>query len=122
VERDSSVVVDHENKRDCPCCEGITMMRHFASVNREIEVDECAKCGGFFLDYGEFNGLRDQFATEEERSSAAEALFARLYDDGLEDIREESEAAAQRSRGFARIFRFVLPSFWIPGKQKWGSF
>ena len=49
------------------------MMRHFASVKREFEVDECAKCGGFFLDYGELNRLRNQYATDEERQQAAEA-------------------------------------------------
>ncbi len=122
VERADGVQVDHDGKRDCPRCDGIVMMRHFASVKREIEVDECAKCGGFFLDYGELNRLRDQYATEEERQQAAEALFAELYDAGLQDLYDESEEQVERSRGFARMFRFVLPSYWLPGKQKWGSY
>ena len=84
VERAADVQVDHESKRDCPRCDGIVMMRHFASVKREIEVDECAKCGGFFLDYGELNRLRDQYATEQEREDAAESLFADLFLKGIE--------------------------------------
>jgi Zn-finger nucleic acid-binding protein len=122
VERGTDVVVDHERKRDCPHCDGIVMVRHFASVKREIEVDECGQCGGFFLDYGELNRLRDQYATDEERAQAAEALFAELFDAGLEDLHEESEEQVDRARGFARMFRFMLPSYWIPGKQKWGSY
>ena len=122
VERDPSVQVDHDCKRDCPVCEGVVMMRHFASVKREIEVDECAKCGGFFLDYGELNQLRSQYATEDERRQAADGLFAELFDDELDDLHEDSAEQADRSRSFARMFRFVLPSHWLPGKQKWGAF
>ncbi len=122
VERDPNVQVDYERKRDCPHCDGIVMMRHFASVNREIEVDECAKCGGYFLDYGELNRLRDQYATEDEREQAADSLFAELFDAGLEDLHEQSEVTAERAHGLARMFRFVLPSYWLPGKQKWGAY
>lgn len=120
--RDPQVQVDYAQKRDCPRCDGVVMMRHFASVKREIEVDECAKCGGFFLDYGELNRLRDQYATEDERRQAAENLFDELYDAGLEDLHDESEQKVERARGLARMFRFVLPSYWLPGKQKWGAY
>ncbi|MFO7609965.1 MAG: zf-TFIIB domain-containing protein [Candidatus Krumholzibacteriia bacterium] len=120
--RDPHVQVDHAGKRHCPRCEGVVMMRHFASVKREIEVDECARCGGFFLDHGELNRLRDQYATEDERQQAAESLFAELFDAGLEDLHDLSEEQAERSRAFTRIFRFLLPSYWLPGKQKWGAY
>jgi Zn-finger nucleic acid-binding protein len=120
--RDPSVVVDHESKRDCPHCDGITMMRHFTSVNRDVEVDECGACGGVFLDHGELNGLRSEFATEEERSEAARALFATMYDADLDDLADESAEIVERSRGLASMFRFMLPSHWLPGKQKWGAF
>ena len=122
VARDPGIVVDHESKRDCPTCDGITMMRHFTSVKRDVEVDECGKCGGVFLDYGELQGLRSEFATDEERSEAAQAIFASMYDDDLEDMSDASADGVERSRGMARMFRFLLPSHWMPGKQKWGAF
>jgi len=52
VERDPQVVVDEQERRVCPHCTDVVMMRHFASVQRNVEVDECPKCGGFFLDHG----------------------------------------------------------------------
>ncbi len=122
VARDPRVKLDHTCKRDCPVCEGVAMMRHFASVKREIEVDECAMCGGFFLDYGELNRVRSEYATEAERKQAAESLFASLFDAGLADLHEDSEEQTDRVRAFARMFRFLLPSHWLPGKQKWGAF
>lgn len=122
VKRDETVVVDQSAQRECPRCEGIIMMRHYTSVKREVEVDECAKCGGYFLDYGELNGLRDEYDTDEERAEAAQQMFGEMFDDGLEDVSDASEEEVERARGFARMFRFLLPSYYLPGKQKWGSY
>lgn len=122
VERDASVAVDHDSKRDCPRCDGIVMMRHFTSVKRDVEVDECAGCGGVFLDYGELQGLRSEYATDDERSEAAHGLFADLYDEELEDLADDSTDDVRRSQGLARMFRFLLPSYYLPGKQKWGAY
>ena len=122
VERDPNVKIDPSAKRQCPRCENTIMMTHFASVKREVTVDECPRCAGFFLDYGELNQLRSQFATEEDRKEAAQAFFADLFDEGLADLAEDSDHMVEKSRGLARMFRFLLPSYYIPGKQKWGSF
>ena len=87
-----------------------------------LTVDECPGCGGYFLDHGELNQLRGQFATEEERDQAAEAVFDDLVAEGLADIREESAERVERSRGLARMFKFLLPSNYLKGKQKWGAY
>ncbi len=122
VERDPSVTVTANEKRTCPRCEGMPMMQHFASVRREVTVDECPNCGGYFLDYGELNQIRDQYETEEQRSKAAESLFADLFDDSIAAAAQQSEAKLERAKRLARMFRFLLPSHYIPGKQKWGAF
>ena len=122
VDRDESIVVDRRRQRECPRCSGQKMMQHFASVKRQVAVDECPSCGGFFLDYGELNQIRDQYENEEERHQAAEALFDDMIEEGLSGIKEESEIRTERARGLARMFRFLLPSNYIPGKQKWGAF
>jgi len=122
VRRNEALNVDLECKRDCPQCDGVTMLRHFASVKREVQVDECPSCAGFFLDYGELHQIREQYETAEERSRAAESLFTELFDGSLDEKRSESEDRLGRAKALARMFRFLLPSYYIPGKQKWGAF
>ncbi len=122
VERDSEVKLHNEGKRYCPRCDGMPMLKHFASVKREVQVDECPNCAGYFLDHGELNGIRDLFQNEDERRQEAEALFADLYDEGLQDLAAESEEKMEGAHSMARMFRFLLPSYWLPGKQKWGPF
>ena len=122
VQCDPSIEIDYKQRRNCPHCENVVMMRHFASVKRDVEVDECPKCGGFFLDHGELNDLRSQFTNDEERSEAAQAYFADLYDQGLEGMAADSEEGVEKARGISRIFKFLCPSYYLPGKQKWGAY
>ena len=122
VDYDPDVIVDESLRRDCPHCSDIVMMRHFSSIKREVEVDECPSCGGFFLDRGELNSIREQYDTEEQRSEAACQMFGEMFDEDLDDEQDASWQRVEASRRLASFFRFLLPSHYIPGKQKWGAF
>jgi Zn-finger nucleic acid-binding protein len=122
VTRDESVAVDPDRRRDCPKCGDVVMMRHYASVRMEIAVDECPKCGGFWLDQGELRALRDQFQTEESRRQAARETFAEMFDGDLAALGAESQEKLAAARKIAHILRFLCPSKYIPGKQPWGAY
>ena len=98
------------------------MLRHFFSVKQEVEVDECPSCGGYWLDFGELARLREQFENEEERNGAAEEYFEEIFGKELTAMREESEEKLKKARKIAHMFRFICPSYYIPGKQDWGAF
>jgi Zn-finger nucleic acid-binding protein len=122
IERDPSVQVDFERRRTCPRCIGQVMMRHYFSIRRQVEVDECPRCAGFFLDAGELDAIRNQFSSEGDKNAAAQEAFTTQFAPALEAMREESEKKAERARSVARLFRFILPSYYIPGKQDWGAY
>jgi hypothetical protein len=122
VPRDPAVRFDHTARRYCPHCSDIVMMRHYFSVRREVEVDCCPSCGGYFLDHGELAAIRAQFVTEELRREAARAAFAELFDPQLAAEAAVSAERRERSRAFARMLRVLLPSYWLPGKQPWGAY
>ena len=121
IERDESIVVDHTKRLKCPKC-GIIMMRHFFSVKRKVEVNECPGCAGFWLDTGELSRIRSLFNTEEEREKAADQYFTEVFGKKLAGAEAESEAELEKARKVANIFRFICPSNYIPGKQDWGAF
>ncbi len=122
IERNEEVVVDHSKRRKCPKCHNLIMMRHFYSVKMKVEVDECPGCGGYWLDVGELAMIRKEFNTEEERRRAAEEYFSEVFDTQLAGMRAKSQEQAERARRIAQIFRFICPSYYIPGKQPWGAF
>ncbi len=122
IPRDAGLIVGEERRRHCPRCGGIPMMRHFFGVKREVEVDECPQCAGFWLDAGELGRIRDVYPSEEEARAAARELFTRIIDEELGPQREESEEKLRKARRFAHMFRFICPSYYIPGKQRGGAF
>lgn len=121
VAGDPSVRPSGRDDYRCPKCD-VPMARHFFTVKREIEVDECPTCAGVWLDGGELAALREQFETAGDRSRAAEEEYQRMFGDQLAEVRRESDERLQRARGFARALRFILPSYWIPGDQEWGAY
>jgi len=58
LDRDEQLVVDQSRKRECPRCPDIKLKRHFFSARRQVEVDQCPNCGGYWLDYGELALIR----------------------------------------------------------------
>ena len=122
VNRNPDLHVDHTARRGCPKCDGIVMMRHFFSVKKEVEVDECPGCGGFWIDFGELPKIRSQYETEEQREAAAGEYFDDLFGGKLAAMRSESQDQLQRARRIAGVFKWVCPTRYIPGKQAWGAF
>ena len=122
TERDAELTVDHTKKLKCPKCDDIVMMRHFFSIKRQVQVDECPACGGFWLDSGELGGIRSLFNTEEERHKAAQEYFSEVFGDQFAAMKAESQEKLKKARKIANMFRFICPSYYIPGKQDWGAF
>jgi hypothetical protein len=123
VRRDPGVVVDPAERYRCPRdTDDVVLMRHFWSVKREVTIDECPECGGIFLDAGELPRIRAEFPTEEARHAAADAYFAEVVDPLLDAARHESQEELEHARKFAHAFRFITPSYYVPGKQAGAAF
>ncbi len=122
VERDPDVAVDHSEKRDCPKCINLPMMRHFYSVKRDVEIDECPGCAGIWLDTGELAAIRSLYSSEDEKREAAKKVFDDLSGPRFEALTNEREIQRDKARSIANMFKFICPSYYIPGKQEWGAF
>ena len=123
VRRDPGVVVDPAERYHCPkCTDGVVLMRHFWSVKRDVRIDECAECGGVFLDVGELARIRSEFPSEEARHAAADAYFHDVVDPLLDRQHDADQAELERAQRFARAFRFITPSWYVPGKQAGAAF
>ena len=122
VEGDQSITLDRTKSLNCPRCGGFKMLRHFFSIKHEVEVDECPNCAGYWLDAGELRKIRSQFETEAERRQAAREYFQQVFGDELAANEAADQAKAAKARKVANMFRFICPSYYIPGNQNWGAF
>ena len=122
IPRNDALNVDHTKRLNCPKCPDVVMMRHFFSVKKGVEIDECPACAGFWLDAGELAKIRSFFNTEAERHKAAEEYFQEVFAEDFARMEAESEQELAKARKIANMFRFICPSYYIPGKQSWGAF
>jgi Zn-finger nucleic acid-binding protein len=100
----------------CPKC-GIAMHAHKYGNAKEVNVDECYACGGFFLDSGELRVIRDSYMSEQERDAYVQKLVG-----GAPVVGDSAKAKLRRSAcyRFASILNTKL--LWFPTApipQKW---
>jgi uncharacterized protein len=107
IERNPRISVDYNKRRNCPICDNIVMMRHFFSVQRQVEIDECPNCGGVWLDCGELARIRALFPSEDERKKAAQAYFDEVL--GPAPAGAKVPGRPESAGRIAAIFRFLSP-------------
>jgi Zn-finger nucleic acid-binding protein len=88
----------------CPNC-GEVMHRHLAEDDKQVSLDECYACGGFFLASGQLAELRAHEMTQGEEQGYADKLV-----NGLPEwIQAQAELQRDQDRAEAirRFTRFV---------------
>ena len=87
----------------CPKC-GIQMQAHKYKSAKEVNIDECYSCGGFFLDSGELSEIRENFMTEKERYEYCQKLLGGIpeYAEAKAGLQDRSAAVGSLTRIFAK--------------------
>jgi len=97
VQRDPRLQVDFHRRRDCPRCAGVKLQRHFFSAKRQVEVDQCPNCGGYWLDAGELEKVRA------EKTLATRSAEAGTTGLSMETIRFLYRQKLERQSGTAPL-------------------
>ena len=111
----SKIDRDQSKRHICPKCSDITMMRNFYSVKKEVEIDHCPKCAGYWLDEGELFQIRKEHNTDDDRTQAAIKYFSGIFDGELSVMKKESKEKAQQAQQaqkIANMFRLITPSYY----------
>jgi len=114
--------IDLSKKIKCPKCPDSILLRNFYSPKRSFQIDTCPTCSGMWLDPGELTKVRTLFKTEEEKIKYVSELVHEVTEKDFAPEREKTEKFTKRTRAFAHAFRFICPTYYIPGKQDWGAF
>ena len=98
---------DETLPRTCPVC-GARMVKNFASVKKEVQIDECYACGGKFLDHGELSKIRAQYKTEEERTADSMKLLYDTVGIKLKALDAEREELARKRSPLKKLFDHLV--------------
>jgi len=98
-----------EDERACPRCEATSLVHHFASDRRDVRVDDCPNCSGFFLVHGELNTICGQAVASPECALAIEKLLDDLAGEGLASLPRDPDLSQSHEHGVARMLSLLLP-------------
>ena len=87
------------------------MMRHFTSVQRKVEIDECPNCAGCWLDAGELTLIRQEFRTDTERRQASDRYFEGMFKQELARLRVQGTRQAAQADRIGHMLDFLRPDF-----------
>ena len=96
----------------CPKC-GMPMHSHRYSNAKEVSVDECYGCGGFFLDSGELRQMRDNYMSEKEQDAYVEKLLAEGGASGIK-LLEETARLKVRTESVRRFGNLLRTRVFLP--------
>ena len=106
--------VNDENRGQikCPKCQ-IPMHIHKYKSSKEVNVDECYQCAGFFLDSGELQVIRETFMSEEEEKKYMEQLMASVPEFG--EAQRDLEKDKLRAEAIRRYTKYLRVSYYVKG-------
>jgi Zn-finger nucleic acid-binding protein len=97
----------------CPKC-GIPMHAHKYQSIKEINVDECYGCGGFFLDSGELIELRNRHMSDDEREAYTQKLIANLP--AAQTAQADLDKENKRTEAIQHYTRYLRASYYATGQ------
>jgi hypothetical protein len=91
---------------ECPRC-WIPMHSHKFGRDKEVNVDECYVCGGFFLDSGELKEIRDHYMSDAEVKVYAEQIINRDAP-AFEDAERQVDRVTRRAGAVGNLTEKIL--------------
>ena len=92
----------------CPHCKTTLLYRHFFSRKLDTEVNQCAKCSGFWIDAGGL--VKVMSSPQEERKELLEKYFTAIVDEKISGMNLENQDVAQAAELITTIFSFLRPN------------
>jgi Zn-finger nucleic acid-binding protein len=97
----------------CPKC-GLAMHAHKYSSAKEVNVDECYGCGGFFLDSGELREMRDNYMSEEERDAYVQNLLDEMPEYKAMEEEMKVQKVKQRTAAGTKFGKIIRKAMFFP--------
>lgn len=111
IERAEGVKFYRGAEHICPDCKTTLLHRHFFSAEGDIEIDQCAKCSGFWVDLAGLAKL--QSLPEDGKERTIENYFSNVIDKKLASINIVNEDQTASVQTMIQIIKFLCPEKYL---------
>lgn len=96
------------SEHPCPNCKTTLLYRHFFSRKYDTEVNQCSKCGGFWIDLG---GLTEiLISREKNKIDLIENYFTSIKKEKISNMNLANQEIADTAKLINVIFNFLRPN------------
>ena len=81
-----------------------------------MEVDQCSKCGGWWVDVGTLATLESRFESEADRQQAAADYFTSVFQNKVANMNRVNHDTLEAAKNIVEIFTFITPPGFLPEK------
>ena len=107
IKRADGIKVYRRVEHICPQCKTTLLFRHFFSKEMDTEVNQCAKCGGFWVDVAGLAKL--QSMNGQQKQKALDKYFSIIFQKKISGIHILNEDVTKAVKNIIKIFRFLCP-------------
>ena len=108
IDKADGVKIYRGAEHPCPQCKTTLLYRHFFSREFDTEVNQCAKCSGFWIDVGGLVKIMN--SPQKEQKELLEIYSTAIMDGKISGMNLGNQDIAQASEIIASIFRFLTPN------------
>ncbi|MDC0206202.1 zf-TFIIB domain-containing protein [Nitrospinae bacterium] len=96
-----------DSEHPCPNCKTTLLYRHFFSKEDDLEVNQCSKCAGFWVDAG---GLaKIILSKKKEKKELIKNYFSVIMNEKIPKMNLANQDIAEAAELIALIFKFLIP-------------
>ena len=116
IKRADGIKVYRGAEHICPQCRTTLLFRHFFSKELDTEVNQCAKCGGFWIDVAGLSKL--QSMNGQKKKQAVDKYFSIILHKKISGINILNEDVDKAVKNIIQIFKFLCPEEDFPAAGK----
>jgi len=95
------------SEHPCPNCKTTLLYRHFFSRKFDVEVNQCSKCAGFWVDAGGLSKI--MMSTKKEKKKLIENYFSTIVNEKISKMNLANQDIAEAAELITVIFKFLIP-------------
>ena len=108
-EKVEGVKTYRDSEHPCPNCKTTLLYRHFFSRKYDLEVNQCSKCAGFWVDPG---GLAKILRSKtKDKKELIETFFSFIKDEKISGMNLANQDIAEAAEMITAIFKFLNPKY-----------
>ncbi len=119
LQRAAGVRIFRNAHHVCPRCQNTLLFRHFFSKKLDVEVDQCGKCGGFWIEAGKLISFYGDSPNPDRWRETVVDYLARIFDERISRMDVTNPEVLKAAQELVRIFRFISPAEFLPPHPPW---